>query len=184
MMLANLDQAADELEKQEMQVQGGVAPPDVYARLLAIYLLQYDLCNAKFLWKRIPPSVKAQNAEIGNIWAVGKAMWLRDAPGIYTALNSTQWSDDVAPIMAALVDKVRERCLGLVSQAYTSVTLDTLSKLLGVSPSEAGTIALSNSWTVEDKLAYPIKPQPQQKQLTSTEQQLQILTNFVSFLEN
>ncbi|BES89314.1 cop9 signalosome complex subunit [Nesidiocoris tenuis] len=184
MVLENLEQAAEELEKQELQAQGGVASPDVFAKLLAIYLLQNDLCNAKLLWKRIPQSVKAQNLEIGKIWTVGKAMWLRDSPGVFSALSSTQWSDEIAPIMAALVDKVRERCLGLVSQAYTSVTLETLSKLLGVNPSEAAAVAQKNGWNVEDKLVYPVKPVPQPKILTSTEQQLHILTNFVSFLEN
>ncbi|KAH8034927.1 hypothetical protein HPB51_003490 [Rhipicephalus microplus] len=36
----------------------GVASPQAYGQLLAIYLLQNDLPNAKFLWKRIPQEIK------------------------------------------------------------------------------------------------------------------------------
>lgn len=80
---------------------GATVPPQLYSQLLAIYLLQNDLCNAKYLWKRIPQSVKSSHAEINNIWQVGQKMWQRDFPGIYEALNK-QWSSDVAEIMQKL----------------------------------------------------------------------------------
>lgn len=59
-------------------------------------------CNAKFLWKRIPNQCKTENPELAYVWNVGKAMWQRDFPATYAALNSTQWTDNVADIMKAL----------------------------------------------------------------------------------
>jgi hypothetical protein len=32
-------------------------------------------------------------------------MWQRDAPAVYQALSNTQWSENVAPIMKALIGK-------------------------------------------------------------------------------
>lgn len=59
-------------------------------------------CNAKFLWKRIPASLKAENVELRNIWAVGKTMWQRDMKAFYTLVTKTDWTENVASIMAAL----------------------------------------------------------------------------------
>lgn len=56
-------------------------------------------CNAKYLWKRIPPDIKNATPELGHIWAVGQNMWKRDYAGIYKALNAVTWSDTVADIM-------------------------------------------------------------------------------------
>lgn len=57
------------------------------------------MCNAKYLWKRIPATIKTSTPELGNIWAVAQSMWKRDFPGIYKALNAVKWSDTVADIM-------------------------------------------------------------------------------------
>ncbi|XP_014249791.1 COP9 signalosome complex subunit 8 [Cimex lectularius] len=182
--LENIDQLAEELEKQELQAQGGVSTPQLYGQLLAIYLYQFDLCNAKFLWKRIPQNIKSQNTELGHIWNVGKAMWQRELPAVYTALSSTSWTDNVKPIMVGLKDKVREKCIGLVCKAYSSLNLEMLSLLLGMTTQEAIELAKKNGWNIEDNIIFPVQQTSIPVNITSTEQQLHKLTNFVSFLEN
>ncbi|XP_076303952.1 COP9 signalosome subunit 8 isoform X2 [Tachypleus tridentatus] len=87
-----------DLEKQELDSPGGIASPHVYGQLLAIYLLQNDLPNAKFLWKRIPENVKQANPEIGNVWAVGQKLWNRDFPGVYLCLEQ-EWPEHLVSIM-------------------------------------------------------------------------------------
>lgn len=62
----------------------------------------YFSCNAKYLWKRIPQSVKGSTPELTEIWAVGQSMWKRDFPAIYKALNAVTWSDTVAEVMKQL----------------------------------------------------------------------------------
>lgn len=59
------------------------------------------MCNAKFLWKRIPQSVKAKSPELAQIWQVGQKMWLKDWPSVYIALNH-EWSPDVSRFISAL----------------------------------------------------------------------------------
>ncbi|KAL1124800.1 hypothetical protein AAG570_001421 [Ranatra chinensis] len=186
MTLDNLNTVAAELEKQELQAQGGVSSPLLYTKLLAIYLYQNDLCNAKFLWKRIPSSVKAGHPELELVWSVGRAMWKRDAPAVFTALNGTQWSENVGPIMRSLVGKVRERGLRLVAQAYSSLSIDTCSSLLGLSPSEVVEFANQQGWGVDDNkmMISPVRPPPPITHITSSEDQLHKLTDFVAFLEN
>ena len=58
-------------------------------------------CAAKFLWKRIPESIKADHPELQKIWSVGMALWERNLPEAYAALNQT-WSEGVSSIMKAV----------------------------------------------------------------------------------
>lgn len=59
-------------------------------------------CNAKFLWKRIPPSITSSNPEIAAIWAVGQKLWKKDLAGTYQALAAYNWTEPVANIIRAL----------------------------------------------------------------------------------
>ena len=58
-------------------------------------------CAAKFLWKRIPDNIKSDHPELTKIWDVGVALWSRNLPNVYSALDQT-WSEGVANIMAAV----------------------------------------------------------------------------------
>jgi COP9 signalosome complex subunit 8 len=55
--------------------------------------------NAKFLWKRIPSSVKSNYPELAKVWEVGKALWRRDPPSVFLALQAHPWSDNIEDIM-------------------------------------------------------------------------------------
>lgn len=59
-------------------------------------------CNAKFLWKRIPSYVKLEHAELGKIWEVGQALWLRDTPNFFATIDSNTWSDEIKPLIDAI----------------------------------------------------------------------------------
>ena len=78
--------------------------PEVYARLLAIYLYENDLCSAKFLWKRIPETLKNEGSgsELARVWDIGKALWTRDVPQVFSVIEEGQWSDNVTAIVAAI----------------------------------------------------------------------------------
>jgi hypothetical protein len=54
------------------------------------------------LWKRIPNSVKSENAELSKIWEVGKALWRRDPPSVFLAIQAHAWSDNIKDIMNAI----------------------------------------------------------------------------------
>ncbi|KAI4465029.1 cop9 signalosome complex subunit 8 [Holotrichia oblita] len=186
MLTENINALAEELEKQELEAINGVALPQTYERLLAIYLYQNDLCNAKYLWKRIPPTVKANTTELGQIWAVAQHMWQRDFAAVYKALNTVKWSDTVAEIMMLVQDKVRSRAVDLISQAYSSITLDTIASMTGLTIEVAGGACMEKGWHIEadTHIVRPIRPKIENCGHISSEDQLFKLTDFVSFLEN
>lgn len=186
MLIDNINTLAEDLEKQELEALNGIALPQTYEQLLAIYLYQNDLCNAKYLWKRIPASVKASTTELTQIWAVGQHMWQRDFAAVYRALNAVKWSDTVAEIMMLVQDKVRTRAVDLISQAYSSITLDTVASMTGLTVEVAGAACVEKGWHVEadTHMVHPIRPKIESSGHISSEDQLFKLTDFVSFLEN
>ncbi|XP_017775257.1 PREDICTED: COP9 signalosome complex subunit 8 [Nicrophorus vespilloides] len=186
MVLESIDKLAEELERQELEAPNGVATTQVYEQLLAIYLYQNDLCNAKCLWKRIPANIKSSTAELGQIWAVGQHMWKREFPQIYKALTAVKWSDIVAEIMKHVQDKVRLRAVDLISHAYSSITLETVAQMTGLTVEVAGAACIEKGWHIEadTRMVHPVRPSPEPSGHISSEDQLYKLTDFVSFLEN
>lgn len=79
-------------------------------------------------------------------------------------------------------ESVRERCLNLVSNAYSSVTVDSVAQLLGTT--DVASLAKDHGWTVEGNLVSPVRKPVPHTYITSTEEQLHRLTSFVSILEN
>ncbi|XP_067002457.1 COP9 signalosome complex subunit 8 [Anabrus simplex] len=180
----NIRKLAEDLEKQELDAPGGIPPSHVYAQLLAIYLFQNDLCNAKYLWRRIPQNMKNSHPELGTVWKVGQKMWQRDFPGVYGALNA-DWSENVVQVMQALQESVRKRALHLVAHAYSSISLDDLGKFVGLPAEQAAQLAVEQGWQVDSSfMVSPCRPSTGPDEVTSSEDQLYKLTEFVSFLEN
>ncbi|XP_065341576.1 COP9 signalosome complex subunit 8 [Cloeon dipterum] len=177
-----------DLERQELEAAGGAPlPASVYTQLLAVYLYHNDLCNAKMLWKRIPDSAKLADEELNAVWRIGQRMWQRDLYLVHVALAQTDsWSEPVAPIMDALKGQVRSRALELIGSAYSSITVESLARLLGETPAQALASAASQpGWQIVDSnMILPKKPVPPPGPPLTSEDQLDKLTEFVSFLEN
>merc|ERR1712098_730118 len=96
------------LEQQELDCQtaAGTVPPALYTELLAAYLAQGELTKAKFLWKRIPATIK-QEGELPRVWAVGKAMWAKDSNLVYSGLGG-EWSPEVGAMVARVKANYQE----------------------------------------------------------------------------
>nr|XP_033800162.1 COP9 signalosome complex subunit 8 isoform X4 [Geotrypetes seraphini] len=165
---------------------GGIATPQVYGRLLALYLLHNDMDNARYLWKRIPPAIRSANSELGGIWSVGQRIWQRDYPGIYTTINAQLWSENIQSIMEALKDATRRRAFELVSQAYTSISADDFAAFVGLPVEDAVKGVLEQGWQADSatRMVMPKKPECAPVALIPNEQQLARLTDYVAFLEN
>ncbi|KAK7111561.1 COP9 signalosome complex subunit 8-like [Littorina saxatilis] len=174
-----------ELEAQELDAPGGVASPQLYGQLLALYLLHNDTISSKFLWKRIPNNIKQGNPELSLIWVVGQHMWKRDYPSIYESLRK-DWSDSVKPIMNALNESMRRRAMNLVRKAYASINVDDFAVFMGMPVAEAKQAAIVEGWSLDPQSKFLT---PKKIELVSTvtlpnEQHLSVLTDYVSFLEN
>ncbi|XP_060064353.1 COP9 signalosome complex subunit 8-like isoform X2 [Ylistrum balloti] len=175
-----------DLEEQELKAPGGVGSPILYSQLLALYLLHNEMCQAKFLWKRIPPSVKSGTPELTMIWTAGQKMWQRDYTGSYEALKK-EYSPEVKPIMEAALDAYRRRAFHLVSQAYSSINGDELATFLGMSTADAVQAARAEGWNADAQTRFitPKKPAGVQADPEfKSDQQLSVLTDYVSFLES
>lgn len=183
--IADFIQLGSDLENQEIESPGGIATPQLYGQLLAIYLLQNDLPSAKFMWKRIPQAIKSENAELSLIWALGQKMWQRDLPATYEALRK-DWSDNVKAIMAAIREATRNRVFSLVARAYSYIRAEELASFLGMSVNEAVIAAVSHEWTADSNtgMITPKKQETPPEPPIPSEQQLSRLTDFVAFLEN
>uniref|UniRef100_A0A023FV03 COP9 signalosome complex subunit 8 n=1 Tax=Amblyomma parvum TaxID=251391 RepID=A0A023FV03_AMBPA len=183
--LREYSKLATDLEQQELEAADGVASPQTYGQLLAIYLLQNDLPNAKFLWKRIPQEIKQSHPELGNIWKVGQALWYKDFPAIYTGL-AQEWPDDIKPIMQELGERTRRRALTLVAKAYSSISLDDASSFLGVPKADLAAVVCPLGWVVDvaSGMVLPKYTAARHEDSTPSEEQLAKLTDFVAFLEN
>lgn len=181
----DFDQLALNLESEELDSPGCVTKPLVYAQLLAIYLLRQEPTHAKFLWKRIPVSVKSSYPELGLVWAVGQRMWQRDFPGIYESLRK-DWSESLKPIMDAIRDASRKRAFTLVSRAYSCIGANDFSAVTGLPVNEAIDAAVSQGWKYDagTRMLTPCMAGPSSEVVIPSDQHLTNLTNYVSFLEN
>ncbi|CAI9726867.1 Hypothetical predicted protein [Octopus vulgaris] len=175
----------ENLELQELESPCGIATPQLYTRLLGVYLLRNDLCNAKFLWKRIPPSIKSSHPELGHMWLVGQKMWQRDFPGIYEVLKR-DWPEHLRATMDAIYEITRRRAIKLVSKAYSSINIDTFAALANVTVSEVPDVTKKEGWETDQKskMVLPKKPDLPPEPCLPNEEHLSILTDYVSYLEN
>ncbi|XP_072047454.1 COP9 signalosome complex subunit 8-like [Amphiura filiformis] len=180
-----VEKLTQQCEQQELEAPGGVATPEMYSKLLTLYLLQNDLNNAKFLWKRIPQPVKTANPELGHIWAVGQQMWHRDFPATYSAMKK-DWSEPVKPMMDSLLEHVRQRVFKLISRAYTSIEADELASYVGLPLEQAINAVVEEGWTynADNKMIHPKQEEIVNESPLPSEQQISQLTDFVAFLEN
>jgi len=122
-----------------------------------------------------------------NIWNVGQKLWIREFKSVYQTISSVQWSQNIAQLINRLLEKTRQRAILLVSNAYSFITLTEFCSIVGLDEREALALAASKEWSYDSnlKLVTPKKPEPPSGAgVTSEDDQLKRLTDFVSFLEN
>ena len=187
-MISELEDIAatrDSCEQQELMTAHKTSP-EVYTQLLTIYLIDNDVVNAKFLWKRIPEQLKS--GELENIWKIGQFLWKRDFVNVYVAV-SNEWSPLIKPLIKTLVETLRQRMILLISEAYSVIKIDDLCKLVGLDESETVELVLSKSWEIDmdNKVVKPSKIEKDAeyyKESGMCDKLMQSLTDYVSFLEN
>nr|CAG4646624.1 EOG090X0F3A [Macrothrix elegans] len=183
---------SQDLEKQELEATPGTDLTEVHSQLLSIYLCNFDLCNAKFLWKRIPSEAKASFPLLGQIWEVGKKLWLKEHSAVFSLLRSTKWPPLVESYMKCLEENYRQKSIELIGKAYISIKTACFAELVGYTdhPEEAqqllNKLQEEQGWGYDaaTQLIMPKRPPPPKVPLMRSEDQLQSLTQFVSFLEN
>ena len=103
----------------------------VYKVHLLSYMLTDQINAARFLWKRLPPELRA-DAELTALWEVGKQMWQKQPAGVQQALSSFSWSQ---PLVASLASKLQQDVLEAsfksIGAAYSIISVPVLAQTLG-----------------------------------------------------
>lgn len=129
-------------EKAELEAaENGRAHPHAMEHLLAL-LLQDDLCEARFLWRRLSEEVRLTTQPA---WMLAQALWRNDRPGFYQCATYS-WPESARPIVSALLTRMRARSIQLITSAYTSVTAQALARLLGVNMTDLDDICNQHQW--------------------------------------
>lgn len=117
----NFQRLLAELEQQELE-----HPCDNnelnFSLLIALYLLENDLNNARYTWKRAAVCSPTSSSELQQVWNCGKRLWEKDYQGFYKALNFN-WSERLKPIMFELEGKLFQM---LITINYFTIILPNL----------------------------------------------------------
>lgn len=181
-----------ECEKAELDVMSeAFERPSTffYCSFLLAYLIENDLNNARFLWKRIPADIKKNNAMLGTIWSIGRSMWEKQYAKTYEIVSQTNWDTALVPLINRLVETFRQRTAKLLTTAYTSISASDVSLYLGMNEQDVTKYVAPLQWTYDDSTKFwtPNKDfltaQQVQEQRSSGIQTLQGLAEKTVFLE-
>jgi hypothetical protein len=116
--------------------------------------------NAKFLWKRLPQSLKAtaiQNqTELFKIWCLAQHMIQRQYSEAFSLFEQFKisgfvWSSDLlANLIEKLVKKTRDILFDTVNTAYSSISIQELASLLNLNVENVVKITTERGWLLDD----------------------------------
>ncbi|XP_034472846.1 COP9 signalosome complex subunit 8 [Drosophila innubila] len=156
---------------------------EVYQKMMAIYLYQNKLANAKLLWMRISDNLKEQNKELAQFNLLNLALQYNNYSDFFKHIKY-EWSEVNKPIVNDLLVQKRDELFNLTSTAYVSIYEQNLLEMAQITPDELKNACLD--WTREldgDKhILLPKIREPTPR--VASDDQLLKLTEFVSFLEN
>lgn len=159
--------------------------PAVHGFLLAAYLAQGSLDNARFLWKRVPDSTKQASPAIAALWSVGSHMWKRSHGDVHEALNAFQWPGIFATLAAKIKTNYQEHVCALLEKAYTTIKWEAVAAYLGCSTKDqVVAVVSSRGWGCQDPdFAYPHRIEQNEEGQAKHLEQLGKLTNLMMHLE-
>lgn len=182
------DKIADICDELQLQLAAqGIKEPEgwPYCIHLLGHIYTQDINSARFLWKRLPSSVKESQPEVVAVWKIGQCMWTHDYAGVHGALHSFNWSPEVQQIITALSDSYTKRAFELLLAAYSTISVADTAQFLGMSKEDALAYTLQRGWTLDSaSQMLTVKKMPavvDQRLHSST---LQNLTEYVFHLEH
>jgi hypothetical protein len=142
---------------------------------------------AKFLWKRIPKSMKTvmvfcigiffvsvsniyplnkdENNELNRLWKICQNIITRKYTLAFEFANryQSQWStDELASLVSKLIDTTKGNIFSLIKNAYSSISINELANLLCLTPEHTLNIAIELQWSLDETKSF-IKPTRESK---------------------
>lgn len=173
----------ESLENDE--IQEGSLKTEQYIKLFSAYLYNNELCAAKFLWRRVPDSLKS-NPELQKVWSIGKALWTKHYTQAYELIDC-KWSDVLEPIMAAIKCRIQQDTLKFISTHYENIQLDRFQTFMGVNKEQAERIVEREGWTCLNGYVIPVAINEPELTLSGSQEildRLVTLSSFTSYVEN
>ena len=106
---------------------------------------------------------------MNKIWKIGQNLITRKYPNAFqfAVLYNEQWStNELRQLLSRLIDKTKGDIFSLVSNAYSSISINELANTLGLSNEETVKIALSQNWSVDETKMY-LMPDKKRKNISS-----------------
>jgi len=181
------DRAANMCEEYELDFASSSEPSNSnnipnYGIHLIIYYFTNNLNNARFLWKRIPVSVKSSKPEYAAIWAIGKSLWARDYPAIYKSLTAFNFTEPHKGLITLFQANFRQHTFQLLSRAYTAIGVDDAAIFLGLPVADTVKLATQHGWAHDSKSnVFTPKVSSENKNQGTGLPQLQQLTDYFTF---
>ncbi|GAX73852.1 hypothetical protein CEUSTIGMA_g1302.t1 [Chlamydomonas eustigma] len=148
------------------------------------HIYNQNLNDARFLWKRIPASVKQNNPELEAVWRLLQFAWSRQYQGLWQALQGYQWSTQLQPLIESLVIKMREHLLDLISTAYATVTPAKIALLCGMTQAETLSTCRLLGWQIDDSTGMcKVLPKNTEGKKLDSAANLQQMTEYMIHLE-
>lgn len=138
--------------------------------------------DARFVYKRIPNKIKAENDDIKAAFSLLQRLWVTDYEGIWAALSYC-WPDQLQDLSATLRGRLQDRILTIVQRAYSNITAKNLGRLLGMPQQEAAHCAIEKGWAVDDSGLIAPKPASGHSIWEPSDADLQKLAQYVVFLQ-
>eukprot|EP01027_Heterolobosea_sp_BB2_P014949 GEZU01021433.1.p1 GENE.GEZU01021433.1~~GEZU01021433.1.p1 ORF type:complete len:207 (-),score=57.93 GEZU01021433.1:23-643(-) len=159
--IPSLVQTCEEAELKYYQDANARPSPFFYSSWLLSLLIQNDLENARFLWKRIHKDTKKNSNELKAVWKIGQGMWNRDPAAVYQALTTYSWDTSLVPLVNVLAETYRHRMFTLVAKGYTNISLNDTANFLGMDPATTKTFVESRGWLFDaaSQTLTPKKPE-------------------------
>ncbi|XP_075261281.1 COP9 signalosome complex subunit 8-like isoform X1 [Convolutriloba macropyga] len=184
----SLKQEASILEEAELSLDISLSlaglDPNAYSRLYAIYLIIGEMTAAKFLWKRIPVSVKSGD-EMKQLWKIGCKLWTGDLKTVYELIQAFNWSPVIENYIRTLEQTVRQNSINLIQKAYGVIKLDVFCELTGCRSEQSAKELLSQlGWDLNSKFVTPKGTQNDRVLSIEFEDELSKLTRIISAIEN
>eukprot|EP00927_Polykrikos_kofoidii_P021846 TRINITY_DN20563_c0_g1_i1.p1 TRINITY_DN20563_c0_g1~~TRINITY_DN20563_c0_g1_i1.p1 ORF type:complete len:247 (+),score=54.61 TRINITY_DN20563_c0_g1_i1:155-895(+) len=156
----------------------------LYAAHLLAYLLDGQLNNARFLWKRTPPAVQ-QVAQAAMAHEALVARWHRRHAEYFAKLEASgSWDSGLLPLVEEVAKRGRKHLFDKLGDAYKMISSDRISDMLRLDASAVLAACDHRGWSVDEfGNVSPVPVKADEDLMQMGEAQLQKLAEYVSYLE-
>ena len=121
-------------------------------------LINGDVTNARFQWRRIDESLRAepQLRAVRGIVAASVPEMLGDPTALTAALAAFEWRAPIAAMVAELRSARTDRMVALVGRVYSTVSIEQFAAQCGLDADTAAARCAAEGWRVEGGIVYPV----------------------------